>query len=245
MLFDLVSFQVHGGIEDDELLLHALGVGAWKVIPVEVLLQRVVVNKVSRVVSTGMPVAQVAALVSISTVSEQLILAIESLSAKATLRMTLKTTLVDSSWVVVTLPLVFPKLLLGEQLVLVRENLLIPGTQVAHDLLMCSPYVSMQIWPSQTCNIAARVWTVVPKQNHCVLEDLLLLVADTHVIVPEMKVRWYIFLELLLRFVCEDHRCCLCTAMRASLRLVQRSQSQRANMACPVIAWRNTVVVDI
>jgi len=33
--------------------------------------------------------------------------------------------------------------------------------------------------------------------------------------------------------------------MRASFRLVERSHAQRADMTCPVVARRYTVVVDI
>jgi hypothetical protein len=58
----------------------------------------------------------------------KLVIAVESLSTKATLWMTLETTLIYSSRVVISELLMLAELLLCEQFVLVREDLLIPRT---------------------------------------------------------------------------------------------------------------------
>jgi len=72
----------------------------------------------------------------------------------------------------------------------------------------------------------------------------LLLVADTHVLIVAEEFISLVVLKALLWVVRKDYGSGFGTAMGAGFRLVQRSQAQSANMACSVVAWCYTVVVD-
>jgi hypothetical protein len=119
----------------------------------------------------------------------------------------------------------FAQLLGGEELMLVCEDLLVPGTQVAHDLLVLRPNVTVKVRPAQASFVAARIRAVVAQKYNSVLKYLLLLVAYAHVsVVPEELIS-LVVLESLFCIIREDNCRCFCTAMRASFRLVKRSQA--------------------
>jgi hypothetical protein len=242
MLADLMRFEIHGGIEDHKFLLLALCIHARIVIAVEVPLQVVIVEEVprfARVVS----ITQMATLVSVTKVYEQLVVTVESLFAKFAIRMSLEPSLLRSA--IRVCPLVLAQLLWGEELMLVREDFLVPSTQVTHDLLMLCPNVTVEVWPAQASFVTVRIRAVVAQEYNSVLKYLLLLVADAHVpIIAEEPIR-VVVLESLFSVVREDDCGCLCTAMGASFRLVERPHAQSADVTCPVVARRYTVVVDV
>lgn len=124
------------------------------------------------------------------------------------------------------------------------EYLLVPCTKIAHDLLMHCAHMAMEIWPTQASGIAARIRAVVSQQHNSVLENLLLLVANAHVLIFAEELVNLVILEALLGVVRENHSRCFGTAMGASFRLVKRAQAQSANMTCSVVARCYTVVVD-
>jgi len=88
-------------------------------------------------------VADVAALVPVTTMRIEFIFAIEPLPAEPTFRMTSESTLVDCSWVVVAELLVLPQLVLCKELMFMCEDFLVPGTQITHDLLVNASHMSM------------------------------------------------------------------------------------------------------
>jgi len=131
MLLELMGFEVHLRIEDDELLLLAFLVQAWEVISPKVLLERIVIEVILRIVAASPPIAQMASFVFVSAMGEQFVIAIEPLPAKSALRMPFETALVDGSRVVITELLVPLQFLRCEELVFMREDLLVARAQVA------------------------------------------------------------------------------------------------------------------
>ena len=237
-----MRFEIHCGIEDHEFLLLALCIHARIVIAVEVPLQVAIVEEVPRFARVG-SVTQMTTLVSVTKVHEQFVVSVESLFAKFAIWMSLEPSLLRSA--ICFCPLVLPQLLRGEELVLVRKDFLVPCAQVTHDLLMFRPNVAVEIRPAQASFIAVRIRAVVTQEYNSVLEYLLLLVADAHIsVISEESVR-LVILESLFSVVREDNRGRLCTAMRASFRLVECSHAQSADMACPVVARRYTVMIDV
>ena len=81
---------------------------------IKMLLQRIVIQEVLRVLASCSSIAKMAALVLLAAMGKQLVIAIKPLPAKATLRMTLEATLIDSARVVVSKFLMSSQLLGGE-----------------------------------------------------------------------------------------------------------------------------------
>lgn len=79
----------------------------------------------------GTAIANVASFVLVSTMSVQLVIAIESLPTETTLGVALEAALVDGTRFVVTMLLVFSQLSHCEESVLVSEHLFVPCTKVA------------------------------------------------------------------------------------------------------------------
>lgn len=75
-------------------------------------------------------IANVTALVLVSAMCVQLIVSIEALSAEAALGMAFETTLVNCAGIVIAKLLVLFQVLRGEELVLMREHLFVPCTQI-------------------------------------------------------------------------------------------------------------------
>jgi hypothetical protein len=78
--------------------------------------------------------------------------------------MALETTLVDCTGVIVALLHMSLQLFIGKQFMLVGEHFLVSCAEVAHLLMMYTSDMSMQVRPTQTCNIAAWVRAVVPQE---------------------------------------------------------------------------------
>ena len=97
----------------------------------EVNLQGVVVDKVLLLPCLVAPITDMAAFVLVATVRVQLIVAVEALSTEAAFWMTLEAALIDGTRVVVAELLVPAKLVGGEELVLVSEDLFVAGAEVA------------------------------------------------------------------------------------------------------------------
>lgn len=219
-----MSLQIHLRVEYHELLLLALGVEAGMMIFVEMPLQRVVVLVVLRILAAGPSIAQMASLVLLSAVRVELVVAIESPPTEAALRMALEPALIDRAGVIVTELLVFPQLILREELMLVREDLLVPRAQVAHYPLMRAPNMAMQVRPAHARDIARRVRAVVPEQEEGIFEDLGLLVCDAQIVVLLEEVGRFVLLVSLLILICEDHRRGFRPTVRTSFGLVERSE---------------------
>lgn len=178
MDFDLVCLEVNLGLKDDKLLLETFPVRTKEVVISEVNFQLIVVPIVDRLRPLASTVADVASLMLLSAMRVQLIVTIEAFPAETTFWMTSKATLIDSTGMVVAELLVSPQLRIGEELVLVREDLLVPCAKVAHDLLVHRPDMMMEVRPAETSNIAVLIRTVEAQKQHCVLVYHLLFVSD-------------------------------------------------------------------
>jgi hypothetical protein len=130
MGLDLMCFEVHLRVEDHEFLLETLPVRTQEVVFAKVHFERVVVDVVLLLPAALPSVANVAALVLVSTVSVQLVVSVEALPTEATFRVSSKTTLVFCARVVVAKLLVLLQIGPCEELVLVGEDLLVPCTEV-------------------------------------------------------------------------------------------------------------------
>lgn len=95
----------------------------------------------------------------------ELVIAIESLSTESTFWMTLETALIDSPGVIVPKLFMLSEFLLCEKLVLVGKDLLIPGAEIAHDLVMDIPNMPMQVRPAIAGYVTACIWTIVAQQQ--------------------------------------------------------------------------------
>jgi hypothetical protein len=88
-----MRLKIHSRIKDHELFFQALCIGAGIMVVVEMGLKSIVIEEVAWVVGIGDSITQMAALVSVATMSIELITAVESLSAEAAFRVTLETSL--------------------------------------------------------------------------------------------------------------------------------------------------------
>ena len=114
MCLDLVTLQVHLRLKNDELFLQTLFIQASEMIFVEVILQCVVVNIVLLLTMGGASVTDVATFVFITAMSVQLVVAVEPLTTKATLRVSPEATLVYSSRLVIARLFVLTQFRRGE-----------------------------------------------------------------------------------------------------------------------------------
>lgn len=91
----------------------------------KVQLQTIIVHKVLRLSSS--PITDKASFVLLSAMNIQLVVPIESLPAEATLWMAFETTLIYGPRIIVSLTHMRSQLLIRKQLMLMCENLLMPG----------------------------------------------------------------------------------------------------------------------
>lgn len=141
--FQLMCLEIHLGIEYNELLFQTFLVRTHEMILAEMELKSIVVEIVLRLSSTVPSITYVAALVSVATMCVELVVTIEALSAETALGVALETGLVYCTGVVVAVLLMLAKLGRGKKLMLVGEDLLVAGAQIAHGLVMDALDVSM------------------------------------------------------------------------------------------------------
>jgi hypothetical protein len=158
-----MCFQVHFRLEDICLVCLTFGVHAHKVLFGKVFLQFLVVEVVLWVSTSVSSIADVTSFMFLPTVGVEFVVSIEPLFAKAAFGMAFESRLVDSTWIIVSELLMFSKLTKGEQLMLVCENLLVSGAEVAHHLSVFASDMAVQIWPSEAGHIAVFVRAVIPQ----------------------------------------------------------------------------------
>lgn len=78
----------------------------------------------------GATITDMATLVLISTVCVEFIIAVETLAAEAAFWVSFETALVNGTWLIVAVLLVLSQLCMGEQSVLVGEDLLVSCTEI-------------------------------------------------------------------------------------------------------------------
>lgn len=114
MCLDLVTLQVHLRLENDELFFQTLFIQASEMILMKVILQCVIVNIVLLLTMGGASVTDVATFVFITAMSVQLVVAVEPLTTKSTLRVSPEATLVYSSRLVIARLFVLTQFRRGE-----------------------------------------------------------------------------------------------------------------------------------
>ena len=136
MFNKLMRLQVQFRVKDHEFLLQALAIQTREVLFTEMLLQAIVVHKVPRVVATSPAIADMTSLVPVTAMRIQLVIAVKPLPTEPTLWMTFEAALIYGARVVVAELFVPAKISGCEQLMLVGEDLLVAGTEVAHHFVV-------------------------------------------------------------------------------------------------------------
>jgi hypothetical protein len=124
----------------------------------------------------------------ISAMRVQFVIPIKSLSAEATLGMSLEPTLVNRSGIIIAEFLMFFQFIGCKQVVLMRENLLISCTEVTHNLVMQSLDVLMKIRPSKASNVAFLIGAVISQKQNSVFKNVWLFVFDPESVILSHKV---------------------------------------------------------
>ena len=68
---------------------------------------------------------------------------------------------------------------LREELMLMGEYFLVPRAEIAHSLVMCRSDMVVQMGPAKASDIAASVWTIVPKKKEGIVVDIIVCIPDT------------------------------------------------------------------
>lgn len=110
-------------------------------VTLEVVFQGLVIDVVLLLAVGGTAITDMATLVFISTVSIKLVIAVETLAAKATLWVSFKTTLVDGTGLIITILLMLSQLCMSEKSVLVGEDLLVSCTEITRESQLISRLV--------------------------------------------------------------------------------------------------------
>lgn len=130
MTLQLVRFQVHLRLEDNEFPLQTFRIQTEEVVLLEVFLKGIVVDVILLLAIPGPAVTDVTAFMSVTTVDIELIVTIEPLAAEATFRMASEASLVNSPRDVISVFLVLSQFCIGKQFVLVREHLFISRAEI-------------------------------------------------------------------------------------------------------------------
>jgi hypothetical protein len=110
---------------------------------VEVLFQSLVVHVVLWRGASSTSVTQMTSFMLFTAMCKELVVAVESLSTETTFWVAFEPALINGARIVIAKFLMPLQFLVGEQLMLVGEDLLVPRTQVAHDFLVNTPYMAM------------------------------------------------------------------------------------------------------
>jgi hypothetical protein len=161
MLIDPVSLQVHFRFENDKLLLLTLCVGTGEVVLLEVIFEGRIVTIVVRLPGVP-PITDEAPLVLHAAMVVELVVIVKAFAAEAAHRMALETSLIGCAGLVVAATHMLLKLAIGKELVLVRENLLVTGTEIAHSFLVHRFDMAMEVRPAKPRKVAISIGTVVP-----------------------------------------------------------------------------------
>lgn len=172
----------------------------------EVLLQLVIVEVVLRVSTTISAITDVTALMFLPAMTVQLIITVKSLATKSTLWMTFETRLIYSSRSVVAILFVPPQVRKCKEFVFMSEDFLVPCAKIAHYFVVLVLYMSMQIGPTETCDVAVLIRTVVSEQEYCVLQDFIFLVLDAKIAVNLDELGFVEVLKALVARIGEDDK---------------------------------------
>lgn len=200
-----MSLKIQLRFKHHELLLHAFAIRAEVVVIAEMLLQSLVVLVIvwlARVPS----VTDEAALVLHPAMLVELVVIVKSLPAETTEGMALETGLIRGTGFVVTTLHVLVQFLVGEQFVLVREDLFVSSAKVAHAFMVMRLDVSVKIWPSQAGEVAGIVGAVVSEQQDSIADNIFVSVFDANVRVGRGDALVGVLLEPLVGIVRENDK---------------------------------------
>lgn len=130
MCLQLMCFEIHLALEHHKLLRQTLLVWTCKVVLPKVHFQRIIVQVVLVLLPVITTITYVAALVLLTTMRKQLVIAVEALSAEAAFGMALETALIDCAWSVIAEFFMLAEFSGGEEFVFMRKHLLVTGTEV-------------------------------------------------------------------------------------------------------------------
>lgn len=150
------------------------------------------------------PVADEAALVLVPAVLVELVAVVEALAAEGAQGVALEAGLVDRAGLVVAVPHMSLQLLVGEQLVLVGEDLLVARAEVAHLAVVDGAHVAVEVGPAEAGEVARVVGAVVSQQEDRVAHDVLVRVPDPDIVICARDVGVRILFESFRGVVCED-----------------------------------------
>jgi len=163
VLLELMCLEIHLGRKDDEFLLQALSIHTHEMILLKMVLERIVVDVIMRIPAIR-SVAEEASLMLLPTMHIKLVIPVEPLPTEAAQWMALETTLVDCSWIIISLRHMLLQLLIRKQVMLVREYLLISRAEITHLLVVDSAHMTMQVRPSSNGDIAVWIRAVVVQE---------------------------------------------------------------------------------
>lgn len=210
MTFKLVGFQIHFRLENYKFLLQAFLIGAQEMILSEMLLQRIVVLIVLLLSPFVSSITYMTSFMLVSTMGVKFVITIKSLPAEPTFWVPFESTLINSTRIVIAKFLMFSELLWCEQLMLMSEDLFVPRTEITQLFMVSGLHMPMEIWPAPTSDIAIGSWTIITKQQDCIVVYFLMLVLDPQHFVSLLKVSVHKVLVAFVSIVCEYHEFCLC-----------------------------------
>lgn len=150
MLLHNMRLQLELAPKSISLLLNTLTIITHKVVLLEMHLQRIIIRKVHRL-SPRLRIqliADMAALVLLPAMDIKLIVTIESLIAERAQGMPFEARLVDCAGVVVAFAHVSRQFRIRKEVVLMREDFLVSGTEIADLLVMNRTHMAMQVRPA-------------------------------------------------------------------------------------------------
>lgn len=182
MLGELMGFEIHLRLKYDKFLLKTFPVIADEVVLLEMFLQRIIVHVVMWL-SRVSPIAKEASLMLVAAMFVQLVAIVESGAAETAERMAPETRLICRTWLVISMAHVLRELLIRKHVMLVCKDFLVPSAEVAHLLVVGGTDMAMEVWPSETGEVAFGIWTIVSKQKNGVAHYVFTGVSNSDVVV--------------------------------------------------------------
>lgn len=215
-----MCFQIHLGLKDIRLVCLTFSIQTDKVGFSKVFLEFLVVEVILRISATIPPVTDMTSFVLLPTMSVEFVVTIKALFAKSAFRMTFEAGLVDCTWIVIAKSFVLAEFGVREKLVLMGKDFLVPSTKITHHLFVRFD-MAMEIRPTQASHVTIFIGTVISQEKNGVLEDDILFILDTQVLIDLDEIGVGKFLKPLLGIVGEYHKRGLCLEFHVSPILVK------------------------
>jgi hypothetical protein len=152
------------------------------------------------------PVADEAPLMLVSAMLVQFVAVIKPGTAEAAQRMPSETRLINCAGFVVAVSHMFGQLLIRKQVMFVRKDLLVPGAQVAHLLVVDGADMAMQVLPAKACKVALGIGAVISQEKDSIANNILARIFDANVVVSAGDVGVFVFVKTLSPVVGENDK---------------------------------------